>query len=67
MPRPIILNGHTLKITRFGISLEVQGLKPVLPLKGDQVQSLVWELRFHMLLGVGKKTKTKKDITDHFA
>ena len=27
MPRAIILNGHTLKITRFGTSLEVQGLK----------------------------------------
>ena len=40
----------------------------MLPLKGAWVQSLVRELRFHILLGVDKKKKkTKKDITDHFA
>ena len=39
----------------------------MLPLKGAWVQSLVRELRFHILLGVDKKKKTKKEITDHFA
>ena len=29
----------------------------MLPLKGAWVQSLVWELRFHILLGVDKKKK----------
>ena len=32
----------------------------MLPLKGAQIQSLVWELRPHKLYGAGKKKKKKK-------
>ena len=31
----------------------------MLPLKGAQIQSLVWELRPHKLYGAGKKKKKK--------
>ena len=60
MPRPIILNGHTLKITRFGISLEVQGLKPHASTEGGSgsIFGLGTKIPHAARCGQKKKTKT---------
>ena len=44
-----------LKITVQGTSLVVQWLRLHLPMQGAWVQSLVGELRSHMLSGTSKK------------
>ena len=38
----------------------VQWLRSVLLLQGEQIRSLVRDLRFHMLHGMDKKKKTKE-------
>ena len=38
-------------------------VKTLLPLQGVRVQTLVRELRFHVLLGVGEKQKPRRRIS----
>ena len=49
---------RTLKILIYGTSLEVQWLRPCLPMQGAQVRSLVGELRSHMQSSAAKKKDT---------
>ena len=51
---------HLNKTYFLGTSLAVQWLRLHLPMQGVRVQSLVRELRSHMLHGQKNKTKKKK-------
>ena len=56
---------HHQAVSYTGTSLMVQWLRLCFPMQGAQVQSLVRELRSHMLNHVAKKKKKKRLYRSH--